>query len=106
MKIAYIVVRFLLALQLLVSCVFYVLITAGIIEAPKMEIPPAMITFYAGVNASIYLLPLIKIVEVISSITFIFNRYAALGAVILFPISVNLFLLEACIDQKNLFSGV
>jgi len=105
MKIAYIIVRYLLALYLLVSCVFYVVITAGLMPPPPMEMPPAMITFFAGVTASIYLMPLIKIVEFISVITFVTNRYVALGAVILFPISVNLFLLEASINQKNILSS-
>lgn len=106
MKMAYIIVRILLSLQLLVSIVFYILISTGTMPMPEMKMHQDMITFNTGVAASVYLMPLIKMVESLCVIAFLTNRYVALAAVMLFPISVNIMLLHAFLDPENAITGV
>lgn len=96
MKIAYIIIRILLSLQLLLSIVFFVLIAAGQVTMPAPT--GTMAIFFTGIGASIYMMPLIKLVELICVISFLTNRYVALAAIMLFPISLNIFFLHILVE--------
>lgn len=73
---------------------------------PMPEPPPPELAVFQGFMASIYLMPLIAIVEVIAGVLFILNRYVALGLLIITPIAVNIVLFHAFLGPEGLPMGV
>jgi len=55
---------------------------------------------------STYLFPLIALVEIGAGALLITKKYNALGAVIMMPVTVNIFLLHAIIDPAGLVMGL
>lgn len=99
MKIAIIVVRVLLAgMYLFASIPFFLKIMPG--EMPAMS--AAQTTFMTGLTASVYLMPLIKGTELISGILLLIGRTAPLGALLIFPVTLNIFLYHAFLGPKEL----
>lgn len=98
MKIAIIIVRVLLGLMyLFASVVFFINYTP---EAPKLSADQT--TFMAGVMASVYLMPLIKVTELVSAILLLIGRTAPLGAIVIFPVTLNIFLYHAFLGPQQL----
>ena len=58
--------------------------------------------FMDGVNASGYLLPLIKITELLCGIAFVVGRFVPLATVVIAPIIVNIFFFHAFVDTAGL----
>ena len=56
----------------------------------------------AGVMASVYLMPLIKVTELVSAILLLIGRTAPLGAIIIFPVTLNIFLYHAFLGPQQL----
>jgi len=98
MKIAIIIVRVLLGLMYLFSSVVYFINYTP--EAPKLSADQT--TFMAGVMASVYLMPLIKVTELVSAILLLIGRTAPLGAIIIFPVTLNIFLYHAFLGPQQL----
>ncbi|WP_145861129.1 DoxX family membrane protein [Pedobacter suwonensis] len=98
MKIAVIVVRVLLAAMYLFASVSFFLHLMP--KAPEMT--AAQTTFMSGVMASVYLMPLIKATELIGGILLLINRTAPLAAVIIFPVTLNIFMYHAFLGPKDL----
>ncbi|WP_293742535.1 DoxX family membrane protein [uncultured Pedobacter sp.] len=99
MKIAVIVVRVLLAaMYIYASVIFFFNLMPK--EMPAMS--AAQTTFMSGVMASVYLMPLIKATELIGGILLLINRTAPLAAVIIFPVTLNIFLYHAFLGPKDL----
>jgi len=99
MKIATIIVRVLLgALYIFGSVTYFLKITPG--DMPKMSAD--QMTFMAGLTASVYLFPLIKVTELIGGILLLPGRTASLGAIIVFPVTLNIFLFHAFLGPKEL----
>ncbi|QNN43577.1 MULTISPECIES: DoxX family membrane protein [Pedobacter] len=98
MKIAVIVVRVLLAAMYLFASVSYFLNLMP--KAPEMT--AAQTTFMTGIMASVYLFPLIKITELIGGALLLINRTAPLAAIIIFPVTLNVFLYHAFLGPKDL----
>jgi len=98
MKIAVIVVRVLLAAMYLFASVSFFLHLMP--KAPEMT--AAQTTFMSGVMASVYLMPLIKATELIGGILLLINRTAPLAAVLIFPVTLNIFLYHAFLGPKDL----
>lgn len=97
MKIAVIIVRSLMGLLFLFASVtyFFELITP----------PPAvgaMQVFNAGLEASGYLLPTVKAIELLCGLAFLSGRFAALATVLIAPIIVNIVLVHAFLDPQGL----
>jgi putative oxidoreductase len=97
MKIAAIVVRILMGLLFLMSSVMYFF---HLYHQP--ELTGAVKTFNDGMNAAIYLFPLVKIVELVCAIAFISGLYIPLAAVVIFPNIVNILLYHAFLDPVGL----
>jgi uncharacterized membrane protein YphA (DoxX/SURF4 family) len=97
MKIAVIVVRTLLGLLFLFSSITYLF---------KLITPPeptgAMKVFSAGLQASVYLLPTVKIVELLCGTAFLLGRFVPLAAVLIAPIIVNIVLVHAFLGREGL----
>lgn len=99
MKIAVIVIRVLLAaMYLFASVSFFFNIMPK--EVPAMS--AAQTTFMSGVMASVYLMPLIKATELIGGLLLLVNRTAPLAALIIFPVTLNIFLYHAFLGPKDL----
>jgi uncharacterized membrane protein YphA (DoxX/SURF4 family) len=97
MKIAVIIVRILLGLLLLFSSVVVLFKLV-----PQPEAQGAIKTFNEGLAASIYLMPLIKVTELICAIAFLSGWFVPLAAVVLFPITVNIVLFHAFLAPEGL----
>ncbi|MGO4878912.1 DoxX family protein [Pedobacter psychrotolerans] len=99
MKIAAIVVRLLLAaIYLFASVPYFLKIMPG--EMPAMTADQT--TFMTGVTASVYLMPLIKGTELVSGILLLIGRTAPLGALLIFPVTLNIFLYHAFLGPQQL----
>lgn len=57
---------------------------------PQPELSGSMKIFNDGINASVYLMPLIKATELICGISFIVNRFIPLTTILIFPITINI----------------
>lgn len=97
MKIALIIVRSLLGLLFLFSSVTFLL---KLITPP--ELTGAMKIFNDGLVASVYLMPAVKIIELMCGIAFLSGRFVPLAAVLISPIIVNIFFVHAFLAQQGL----
>ena len=97
MKIALIIVRSFMGLLFLFSSItfFFKLITPP-------EPTGAMKIFSTGLEASIYLMPTVKIIELICGIAFLSGRFVPLAAVLIMPIIVNIFFIHAFLGPEGL----
>ncbi len=99
MKIAIIIVRSLLgAMYVFFSAI--VLFNINLFDAPPPS--PALQTFMGGMVASGYLLKFIKITELVCGLFLLINRFSPLATVIIFPVTINIFLTHAFIAQDGL----
>ena len=101
MKIAVIIVRVLMGLLFLfasISVLFNLI--------PQPELTGNTKTFMDGVNATRYLLPLIKITELLCGIAFVIGRFVPLATVVIAPIIVNIFFFHAFVDTSGLPVGI
>ena len=97
MKIAAIIVRILMGLMFLFSSIVVLFKIA-----PQPELTGAVKTFMSGVEASVYLLPLIKITELVCGLAFLMGRFVPLATVMIFPVTLNILLFHIFVDQKGL----
>lgn len=99
MKIAVIIIRVLLGAMYLFASVSYFFHLMPK-EAPAMT--AAQTTFMAGVMASVYLMPLIKVTELVCGALLLIGRTAPLAALVIFPVTLNIFLYHAFLGPKEL----
>lgn len=85
MKIATIIIRTLIGLLLLFASISYFL---NLFDEPVLT--GNMKTFNDGLEASGYLVPLVKIVELICGLSFITGKFTRLTYILLMPVSVNI----------------
>ena len=91
MKIAVIIVRTLVGLMFLFASVTYFLNVAP----PPENLTGNTKTFFDGIEASRYILPVAKIFELLSGLMFVSGRFVALGVILIFPIALNILLINA-----------
>jgi uncharacterized membrane protein YphA (DoxX/SURF4 family) len=97
MKIAVIIVRSLMGLLFLFASITYFF---KLITPPPLE--GALKTFNDGLEASVYLLPTVKAVELLCGLAFLSGRFVALAAVLISPIIVNIVMVHTFLDPKGL----
>ena len=97
MKIAVIIVRILVGLMFLFSSV---VVLFKLVPQPQLK--GDIKVFMDGVNASVYLMPLIKVTELVCAIALITGRFVTLALVVLFPIMINIVLFHAFLGPENL----
>ena len=89
MRIAMILVRSLMGLLFVVSSVTYLF---------KLFTPPpltgAMKVFNDGIEASRYLMPTVKVIELLCGLAFLSGRFVPLASVLIAPIIVNILLVN------------
>ena len=89
MKITTIIIRTLIGLLLLFASISFFFHLA-----PEPEQTRNMKIFSEGVNASKYLMPLVKIVELVCGLSFVTGKYIKLFAVVLIPVTLNILLIN------------
>ncbi|MDR6943559.1 DoxX family membrane protein [Mucilaginibacter pocheonensis] len=97
MKIAVIIVRILVGLMFLFSSI---VVLFKLVPTPELK--GGVKVFMEGINASGYLLPFIKITELVCSIAFITGRFVTLATVLIFPVMLNIVLFHAFLDPAGL----
>jgi len=97
MKITVIIVRVLMGILFLfasISVLFNLI--------PQPELSGNTKIFMDGINASGYLLKLIKITEMFCGIAFVSGYFVPLATVVIAPVVVNIFLFHAFVDTQGL----
>jgi putative oxidoreductase len=97
MKIAVIIIRILIGLLFLMSSIgfFFHLF-------PQPELKGAVKVFSDGMIASIYLFPLVKVVELLCALSYITGRFVTLANVVIFPNVLNIVLYHAFLMPSGL----
>nr|WP_294944067.1 DoxX family membrane protein [uncultured Mucilaginibacter sp.] len=103
MKIAVLISRLLLGVLYLVFGLDYFL--HFIPYQPPLH-PGAAGVFKAGLMAAGYFYPMQKVVQVLGGLSLLSNRYAPFSAVVLFPISLNVFLFHTLLAPEAWEMGV
>ena len=97
MKIASIIVRILLGLLFLFASIAFLFKLF-----PKPELHGDIKLFNEGMDASRYLMPTVKVIELLCAIAFIIGRFVPLATVVIFPIVVNIFLFHTFLAPEGL----
>ena len=101
MKTAVIIVRVLMGLLFIFAAV---VVLFKIV--PQPELTGNVKIFMDGVNATGYLMTLIKITELACGIAFVTGRFVPLATVVIAPVIVNIFLFHAFVDTSGLAVAV
>lgn len=101
MKIAVIIVRVLTGLLFIFGSVAFFLKLGG---EPKLE--GNMKTYFDGLVASVYFLPLLKITELICGIALVVGRFVPLALVILAPIIINILFVHIFLERTGLLIAI
>lgn len=101
MKIAVLIVRTLMGLLFLFASIVVLFHLV-----PQPEQTGNVKTFMDGVNATGYLMTLIKVTELVCGIAFVTGRYVALAGVVIAPIIVNIFCFHLFVDTSGLPVGI
>ncbi len=97
MKIAAIIVRTLMGLLFLFASITYFF---KLITPPPPE--GAMKIFGDGLEASVYIMPTVKVIELICGLAFVSGRFVPLASILIAPIIVNIFLVHTFLDMTGL----
>jgi putative oxidoreductase len=97
MKIATIIIRTLVGLLLLFASISYFLHLF-----PEPPLTGNMKLFNDGIKASGYLMPLVKTVELICGLSFVFGKFNKLTYIILMPITVNILFTHICLAPEGI----
>src|SRR5215213_9812066 len=97
MRIAVIIVRVLMGLLFLFAS-----ITVLFNLFPQPELTGNVKIFMDGVNASKFLMPLIKITELVCGIAFVTGFFVPLATVVIAPVIVNILLFHIFVDTSGL----
>lgn len=97
MKIAAIIIRILMGLLFLFASVTFLFKLF-----PKPELQGDIKLFNEGIDASRYLMPTVKVIELLCGIAFVVGRFVPLATVVIFPIAVNIFLFNAFLSPEGL----
>ncbi len=97
MKIAVIIVRTLMGLLFLLASITFLF---KLITPPPMT--GAMKIFGDGLEASIYLLPTVKIIELLCGLSFVTGKLVPLATILIAPIIVNIVLVHAFLAREGL----
>lgn len=101
MKIAVIIVRTLIGLLFLFASVTYFL---NVAPPPEMTGRPK--EFMEGLEASGYIMPVVKVFELLCGLAFVSGRFVALAVVVIFPIAVNILLVHAILLPEGLVIAI
>jgi uncharacterized membrane protein YphA (DoxX/SURF4 family) len=101
MKIALIIIRLLMGLIFLSGSLAYFLNAM-----PQPELSANVKLFMDGMLASVYLLPLVKVVEFLCGAAFVSGFFVPLASVVIAPIIVNILFFQIFLDPSGLPVGI
>ncbi len=101
MKTTTIIIRILFGALLVFASVTYFLNLF-----PQPELTGNMKTFNDGLNASVYLMPLVKVIELVCGIALITGRFVPLATVVIFPIVVNILGVHIFLAPEGLLMAI
>lgn len=101
MKIAVIIVRVLMGLLFLFASITWLF---KLFPAPELQGP--MKTFTEGIEASVYLMPVVKVIELLCGIAFVTGRFVRLAAIVIFPIIINIVLTHVFLGPEGLPAAI
>lgn len=101
MKIAVIVIRSLMGALLLFGSIAYFL---KLFPTPELTGGPKV--FMAGVEAVVYLMPLVKATELVCGLAFVLGRFVPLATVVIAPIVLNIVLYHAFLGPETIGAGL
>jgi putative oxidoreductase len=73
---------------------------SGFIPMPPPK--PEMATIFGGLFGAVYLMPLVKIIEVVAGVMLLSGRYVPLALTLLGPVVVNILGLHLFVDLEGL----
>jgi uncharacterized membrane protein YphA (DoxX/SURF4 family) len=73
---------------------------------PMPEPTPEAGAFMGALFATGYMFPLIKVIEIVTGLALLANRFVPLALVLLAPITVNIFLVHLLLDPGGLVIGL
>ena len=97
MKIALIIVRTLMGLLFLFGSITFLFKLF-----PMPEMSGNIKVFMDGINATGYLMTLIKVTELVCGIAFVTGRFVPLATIVIAPVIVNIFLINAFLNPSGL----
>ena len=103
MKIAVLIARILLGL---IFVVFGLNFFLHFYNPPMPVMTPAATAFQTGLWGAGYFFKYMKVIEIAGGLCLLINRYTALFVVVLFPISLNIFLFHAILVPSGIPIGV
>lgn len=101
MKVLTIIVRILIGLLLIFGSVVYFL---KLYPVPEMK--GDLKTFNEGLDASHYLMSFVKGVELLCGLSFLTGKFVKLTAIMLLPITINIFLVHIFVDTGGIAVGI
>ena len=101
MKIALIIVRILMGLLFLFASITYFF---KLITPP--ELTGAMKTFCTGMEASVYMMPTVKAIELFCGLAFVAGLFVRLAAILISPIIINIILVHVFLSPEQLPFGI
>ena len=101
MKIAVLVIRILMGLMFAFASIAFFF---KLVDAP--EPTGSVKIFNDGIAASIYLMPTVKVVELLCAIAFLSGRFVPLATVVLFPVNLNILLFHVFLEPSGLFMAI
>lgn len=97
MKIATTIIRTMLGLLFLFTSLSYFFL-----KSPEPVSTGEFKAFQIGLVASSYLIPLAKITELLSGLAFITGKFVTLANLVIFPVSLNILLINFFLTPENL----
>jgi putative oxidoreductase len=90
--------------RILLGLIFFAAGLAGLLNlAPTPpDLPEALQTYNAGLKASVYFFPFLKVTETICGLLLLSGFYVPLALVILAPIVLNIFFVHAFLQPSGL----
>ena len=101
MKITVIIVRVLMGLMFAFASIAFFFKLA---DAPEQT--GSVKIFNDGIVASIYLMPTVKVFELLCAIAFLSGRFVPLATVVIFPITLNILLFHAFLQPEGLLIAI
>jgi uncharacterized membrane protein YphA (DoxX/SURF4 family) len=97
MKIAVLIVRILMGLMFAFASIAFFF---KLVDAPEQT--GSVKIFNDGIAASIYLMPTVKVFELLCAIAFLSGKFVPLATIVIFPITLNILLFHAFLQPEGL----
>lgn len=96
-----------LIIRLLFAFIYLVFGLNGLFNLFEMPaVPEKAGAFIGALYASGYLLQIVKVMEILTALFLLFNRFVPLALVVIFPISLNVFLFGLFLNPSGIPIGI